>query len=76
VAIGQNLGPQETGAVPITRLQFDHWDVEEAMRDRTTVRLAERHGLTVYDAVYLELALRHGLPLATLYQELRAARIE
>jgi predicted nucleic acid-binding protein len=39
----------------------------------TTVRLAERHGLTVYDAAYLELALRRGLPLATLDRELRAA---
>jgi predicted nucleic acid-binding protein len=38
-----------------------------------TLRLAERHTLTVYDAAYLELALRRGLPLATLDQELRAA---
>jgi predicted nucleic acid-binding protein len=39
----------------------------------TTVPLAERHGLTVYDTAYLELALRRGLPLATLDRELRAA---
>jgi predicted nucleic acid-binding protein len=38
-----------------------------------TVRLAERHRLTVYDAAYLELALRRGLPLATLDRELRLA---
>lgn len=38
-----------------------------------TVRLAERYRLTVYDAAYLELALRRGLPLATLDVELRAA---
>ena len=38
-----------------------------------TVRLAERHRLTVYDAAYLELALRRGLPLATLDRELRVA---
>ena len=38
-----------------------------------TARLAERHRLTVYDAAYLELALRRGLPLATLDRELRAA---
>lgn len=30
-----------------------------------TLRLADRHGLTVYDAAYLELSLRRGLPLAT-----------
>ncbi len=40
-----------------------------------TVRLAGQHRLTVYDAAYLELALRRGLPLATLDQELRAAAI-
>ena len=38
-----------------------------------TARLAERHRLTLYDATYLELALRRGLPLATLDQDLRAA---
>jgi predicted nucleic acid-binding protein len=38
-----------------------------------TARLAERHRLTAYDAAYLELALRRGLPLATLDRELRAA---
>ncbi|MDB5424723.1 MAG: hypothetical protein JWQ29_2139 [Phenylobacterium sp.] len=30
-----------------------------------TAPLAERHGLTAYDATYLELATRLGLPLAT-----------
>jgi predicted nucleic acid-binding protein len=37
------------------------------------LRLAERHKLTVYDAAYLELAQRRGLPLATLDSELRDA---
>lgn len=32
--------------------------------------LAFRLGLSVYDASYLELAIRHGLPLATLDREL------
>jgi len=37
--------------------------------------LAKTHGLTVYDAAYLELAMRLDAPLATLDQELsRAAR--
>lgn len=40
---------------------------------RGTLRLAERHRLTVYDAAYLELAMRRGLPLATLDRELRLA---
>jgi predicted nucleic acid-binding protein len=38
-----------------------------------TARLAERHALTLYDASYLELALRRSLPLATLDRELRIA---
>lgn len=38
-----------------------------------TLRLAERHRLTLYDAAYLELALRRGLPLASLDTELRGA---
>lgn len=42
-----------------------------------TLRLAERHHLTLYDAAYLELALRRSLPLATLDEDLRrAARAE
>lgn len=39
----------------------------------TTQRLAERFRLTVYDAVYLELAQRKHLPLASLDKELRYA---
>lgn len=39
----------------------------------TTLRLAERFGLTIYDAAYLELAQRRSLPLATLDKELREA---
>jgi predicted nucleic acid-binding protein len=39
----------------------------------TTVRLAREERLTVYDATYLELALRAGADLATLDKELAAA---
>ncbi len=40
-----------------------------------TLELARRHGLSSYDASYLELALRRRLPLATLDQDLvKAAR--
>ena len=38
-----------------------------------TVRLAERHQLTTYDAAYLELAMRRNLPLSTLDEDLRSA---
>ena len=39
----------------------------------TTVQMAGRHQLTVYDAVYLELAQRRRVPLATLDRALRRA---
>jgi predicted nucleic acid-binding protein len=35
--------------------------------------LSRQEGLTAYDAAYLELAMREGLPLATLDQQLREA---
>lgn len=38
-----------------------------------TRQLAERHRLTLYDAAYLELAVRRNLPLASLDRELQAA---
>jgi predicted nucleic acid-binding protein len=40
---------------------------------RDVLRLARDHGLTVHDASYLALALREGLPLATLDGLLRTA---
>lgn len=42
-----------------------------------TAALARRHGLTLYDAAYLELAARRSLPLATFDSQLaRAAGAE
>ncbi len=37
------------------------------------LKLADRHMLTIYDAAYLELALRLSIPLATLDRDLRNA---
>ena len=39
----------------------------------STLQYADRFGLTLYDAVYLELAQRLTVPLASLDRELRAA---
>jgi predicted nucleic acid-binding protein len=44
-------------------------DVEE----KPLMQLARRHRLTIYDAAYLELALRRDYPLATLDAALSAA---
>jgi predicted nucleic acid-binding protein len=38
-----------------------------------TLSLARDHGLSAYDAAYLELAMRRGLPLATLDDKLKTA---
>lgn len=38
-----------------------------------TSELAEKYGLTIYDAIYLELALRRSLPLATRDEALKTA---
>jgi predicted nucleic acid-binding protein len=52
-------------------IKLDH---ETAAQTWTaTAGLAERFRLTLYDAAYLELAQRLGLPLASLDQELRVA---
>jgi predicted nucleic acid-binding protein len=40
------------------------------------LRLAERYGLTVYDAAYLEIAARRKIPLATLDRQLREAAVK
>ncbi|MDR3538283.1 MAG: type II toxin-antitoxin system VapC family toxin [Acetobacteraceae bacterium] len=58
----------ELAALPIV---VDLGTARQAWRDTTT--LAERHGLTLYDAAYLELSLRLGLPLASFDDALRRA---
>lgn len=51
-------------------------DTAPALADLARLReLASRHQLTSYDAAYLDLAIRTGLPLATLDQPLRKAAI-
>lgn len=52
-------------------IRIDDATAERAWRE--TLALARAEGLTTYDAAYLELALRRGLPLATRDHELRQA---
>jgi predicted nucleic acid-binding protein len=49
----------------------DELDAETALG--AVLDLARTHGLTAYDATYLELAMREGLPLATQDDALRSA---
>jgi predicted nucleic acid-binding protein len=67
------------------RAERDEWLADFAILDirpdpdteahawSTTLNLAERFTLTLYDAAYLDLAHRRGLPIASLDRELRAA---
>ena len=51
--------------------------IDRLPSEGSVLALARRHRLTFYDAAYLELAQREGMPLATLDQELAiAARAE
>jgi len=59
---------RELAALPIT---VDDETPSRAWTD--SLSLADRYGLTLYDATYLELAMRSGLPLATLDDALAQA---
>jgi predicted nucleic acid-binding protein len=77
------LGAQRKGRIDKAGIEqflstLDVYDIEVDPATMTvawskTLALAESFGLTVYDAAYLELALRRGLPLATLDAGLRRA---
>lgn len=45
----------------------------EARARSDTIALGRQQGLTAYDAAYLELAMREGVPLATLDAKLKSA---
>ena len=47
--------------------------IDRAPDESVVLRLARTHRLSVYDAAYLELAHREGLPLATLDADLKKA---
>jgi predicted nucleic acid-binding protein len=75
LVIGERRGrltEQQTGRflrdISGLRISLDRTPDEPAV-----MALARRHRLTVYDAAYLELALREVVPLATLDQALAAA---
>lgn len=52
-------------------IELDAATFAHALSD--TLQLARRYNLSAYDASYLELALRSGLPLATLDEHLQKA---
>jgi predicted nucleic acid-binding protein len=54
-------------------LQVDGQTASRAWSD--TIALARTHGLSTYDAAYLELAVRESLPIATLDDVIQGAAI-
>jgi predicted nucleic acid-binding protein len=62
----------------LTLLQTQPITVDDETAGRAwqeTLTLARAHQLSAYDATYLELAIRRGLPLATLDEKLKAAAV-
>jgi predicted nucleic acid-binding protein len=69
-AAGRRRHLQQLSRLPIA---VDPEMASHAWHD--TMALAEKHRLTLYDATYLELSLRRGLPLATFDAALRHAAV-
>ncbi|MDP9369320.1 MAG: type II toxin-antitoxin system VapC family toxin [Chloroflexota bacterium] len=57
----------------LTDLPITLHPVDVSLAWGPTLALARQQAITVYDAIYLELAVREGLPLATQDARLRAA---
>lgn len=63
----------ETVGLGMSKLRMLPIRTRTLLDDAPVLTLAERHGLTAYDAAYLALALESRLPLATLDKQLIAA---
>jgi predicted nucleic acid-binding protein len=68
----RRIAPSET-ATFLALLDELPLSIEPLPADSGVLQLAREHQLSVYDASYLELALREGLPLATLDNALAQA---
>jgi len=66
------LTPEDT-AVAVQALDALGIYLDHAPDNASLFRLARTHGLSAYDALYLELSVRQQRPLATLDRKLRAA---
>ena len=72
----ERMNPRETAMVLTSLARLDV-RLDNEPNEVELLTLARRHRLTIYDALYLELALRLKAPLATLDHALiRAARSE
>jgi predicted nucleic acid-binding protein len=69
--IGEAQSAEFTSTLKDMAIEIDSATAGHALDD--TLQLARRFNFSAYDAAYLELALRRGLPLATLDSNLRGA---
>ena len=68
----ERLTPEDT-EVALQALDTLGVHLDHVPDNASLFRLARTHGLSAYDALYLELAVRQQRPLATLDHKLRAA---
>jgi predicted nucleic acid-binding protein len=76
--IRQRKMPATVAALAMDRLvglRIVSDDIEGRVLAPRLLELTQHHGLSAYDAAYLELAKRRGLSLATLDDALRAAAV-
>lgn len=69
--IGEAQSAEFTSTLKEMAIKIDSATAVHALDD--TLQLARRFNLSAYDAAYLELALRQGVPMATLDANLRDA---
>ena len=65
----------ESANAEVFMRRLEELDLEEVRghRDDAVLDLARRHGLTIYDAAYLDLAIRRSASLATLDRRMAVA---
>jgi len=69
--IAESDWPVVIGALSALPIEVDPETSERALAD--SLQIAQAHDLSSYDALYLEVALRRTLPLATIDRKLAAA---
>ena len=74
--INREVWSQYLDVIAMLPLKVDTAAATQSDTMKTVCRLAEKHGLTTYDASYLELAIRFDLPLVTLDSDLHNAAVE
>ena len=74
--ISREVLSQYLDVIAMLPLKVDTAAATQSTTMKTVCELTEKHGLTTYDASYLELSIRLGLPLATLDSDLYNAAVE